>query len=166
MKKLFILAFVLVYMSSYSQYVNSFGVRGGFRGLGLSYKQFLSPAAFLNIEGVGQSSEQIKGGDLLATINFRNKIHTTYFQIKELTWSYGVGIHGGYYMDPDDIKENKITFGPDLRLGAEYLFKEQWAFGLDITGYYNLMPFDKPEGIDRVYTNMFGAGLFIRYVIQ
>ena len=137
MKKIILLAFVLVSMSSYSQYVNSFGVRGGIRGVGLSYKQFLSPASFLNIEGVGQSSEQIKGGDLIATINFRNKIHTTNFQIKELTWSYGFGIHGGYYIDPDDVKENKTTFGPDIRLGAEYLFKEQWAFGLDITGYYN-----------------------------
>ena len=35
-------------------------------------------------------------------LNIRNKIHNTYFQSKELTWSYGGGLHVGYYQDPDN----------------------------------------------------------------
>jgi len=100
-------------------------------------------------------------------LNIRNKIHNTYFQSKELTWSYGGGMHVGYYQDPDNTNnESDIVLGPDLRLGAEYLLSEKICIGADASLFYNVMPLEKIEGMDDKYSQFFGVGVFLRYVIQ
>ena len=167
MKKIFLVASIFISVIASAQYVNSFGVRGGLRGVGATYKHYLVPRLFLNLDGIGTFSQELQGADIIATVNVRNKIHNSNLQSKELTWSYGVGIHTGYYRDPNNTNaESNITLGPDARLGAEYLFHEKWCFGLDVTGFYNVMPFEKVEGMDNKFSQVFGAGVFIRYVIQ
>ena len=167
MKKLVLLTLLFVSITVSAQYVNSFGVRGGLRGIGLTYKHYLAPKLFLNIDGAGTYSEQIQGGELFAMLNIRNKIHNTYFQSKELTWSYGGGLHVGYYQDPDNTNnESDIVLGPDLRLGAEYLLREKICIGADASLFYNVMPLEKIEGMDDKYSQFFGVGVFLRYVIQ
>jgi len=167
MKKLFFTLSILISFSVSAQYVNSFGVRGGLRGVGVTYKHFLAPKLFLTADAVGTKSQELQGGELIAAINVRNKIHNTNLQSKALTWSYGAGLHGGYYRDPNNTNsESNLVLGPDARLGAEFLFAEQWCFGIDFTGFYNVMPLEKVEGMDTKYSQVFGAGLFIRYVIQ
>ena len=167
MKKLVLIALSFISITVSAQYINSFGVRGGLRGLGLTYKHYLAPKLFLNIDGAGTYSEQLQGGELFAMLNIRNKIHNTYFQSKELTWSYGGGLHVGYYQDPDNTtNESDIILGPDFRLGAEYLFREKICFGADASLFYNIMPLDKLEDMDDKYFQFFSAGVFIRYVIQ
>ena len=167
MKKLVLIALSFISITVSAQYINSFGVRGGLRGVGLTYKHYLAPKLFLNIDGAGTYSEQLQGGELFAMLNIRNKIHNTYFQSKELTWSYGGGVHVGYYQDPDNTaNESDIILGPDFRLGAEYLFREKICFGADASLFYNIMPLDKLEDMDDKYFQFFSAGVFIRYVIQ
>ena len=167
MKKLLFIFTFFISLSSSAQYVNSFGVRGGLRGAGLSYKHFLAPKFFLVTDVVGTYSQELVGAELIASFNIRNKIHNTNLQSKALTWSYGGGIHGGYYQDPDNKNnESNIIFGPDFRIGGEYLFAETWCLGIDVTGTYNVLPFEKVEGMDNKFNQMFGAGLFIRYIIQ
>lgn len=167
MKNIVIIASLIISLSSSAQYFNSVGVRGGLRGIGLSYKQYFAPQIFMNLDGIGTYSQELQGGELIGTINVRNKIHNANLQSKELTWSYGGGIHGGFYRDPNNTKnENHMVFGPDLRLGAEYLIKEKWCLGLDLTGFYNIMPLEKIEGMDTKYSQVFGGGVFLRYVIQ
>tara|TARA_Y100000589_G_scaffold292390_1_gene296507 strand:+ start:432 stop:935 length:504 start_codon:yes stop_codon:yes gene_type:complete len=167
MKKLVLIALSFISITVSAQYINSFGVRGGLRGVGLTYKHYLAPKLFLNIDGVGTYSEQLQGGELFAMLNIRNKIHNTYFQSKELTWSYGGGLHVGYYQDPDNTtNESDIILGPDFRLGAEYLFREKICFGADASLFYNIIPLDKLEDMDDKYFQFFSAGVFIRYVIQ
>lgn len=163
MKKLFFTLLVFFSVAVSAQYVNSFGLRGGLRGVGLSYKHYLAPKLFLNIDGVGTNSQELQGGEILAMLNVRNKIHNTFFQSKELTWSYGAGLHSGYYQDPNN--EASLVLGPDLRLGAEYLFHEKICFGADATLFYNVVPTQKVEVMDK-YFQIFGVGAFIRYVIQ
>ena len=167
MKKLVLIALSFISITVSAQYINSFGVRGGLRGVGLTYKHYLAPKLFLNIDGAGTYSEQLQGGELFAMLNIRNKIHNTYFQSKELTWSYGGGLHIGYYQDPDNTaKESDIVLGPDFRLGAEYLFREKICFGADASLFYNVMPLDKLEDMDNKYFQFFSIGVFLRYVIQ
>ena len=167
MKKLVLIALSFISITVSAQSINSFGVRGGLRGVGLTYKHYLAPKLFLNIDGVGTYSEQLQGGELFAMLNIRNKIHNTYFQSKELTWSYGGGLHVGYYQDPDNTtNESDIILGPDFRLGAEYLFREKICFGADASLFYNIIPLDKLEDMDDKYFQFFSAGVFIRYVIQ
>ena len=167
MRKLVFIVLLFVSIKVSSQYINSFGVRGGLRGVGLTYKHYLAPKFFLNIDGAGTYSEQLQGGELFAMFNIRNKIHNTYFQSKELTWSYGGGLHVGYYQDPDNTNnESDIILGPDFRLGAEYLFRQKICIGADASLFYNVMPFDKVEYMDDKYFQFFGVGVFLRYVIQ
>ena len=135
MKKLVFTLLVFFSVAVSAQYVNSFGLRGGLRGVGLTYKHYLAPKLFLNIDGVGTNSQELQGGEILAMLNVRNKIHNTFFQSKELTWSYGAGLHSGYYQDPNN--EASLVLGPDLRLGAEYLFHEKICFISD----YNYFSF-------------------------
>ena len=163
MKKLVFTLLVFFSVAVSAQYVNSFGLRGGLRGVGLTYKHYLAPKLFLNIDGVGTNSQELQGGEILAMLNVRNKIHNTFFQSKELTWSYGAGLHSGYYQDPNN--EASLVLGPDLRLGAEYLFHEKICFGADATLFYNVVPTQKVEVMDK-YFQIFGVGAFIRYVIQ
>ena len=163
MKKLVFTLLVFFSVAVSAQYVNSFGLRGGLRGVGLTYKHYLAPKLFLNIDGVGTNSQELQGGEILAMLNVRNKIHNTFFQSKELTWSYGAGLHSGYYQDPNN--EASLVLGPDLRLGAEYLFHEKICFGADATLFYNVVPTQKVEVMDK-YFQVFGVGAFIRYVIQ
>ena len=167
MKKLVFTLLVFFSVAVSAQYVNSFGLRGGLRGVGLTYKHYLAPKLFLNIDGVGTNSQELQGGEILAMLNVRNKIHNTFFQSKELTWSYGAGLHSGYYQDPNNTKnESNLILGPDFRLGAEYLFHEKICFGVDATFFYNVIPTKKVEDIDNKYIQVFGVGAFIRYVIQ
>ncbi len=167
MKKLIFTLLVFFSVAVSAQYVNSFGLRGGLRGVGLTYKHYLAPKLFLNIDGVGTNSQELQGGEILAMLNVRNKIHNTFFQSKELTWSYGAGLHSGYYQDPNNTKnESNLILGPDFRLGAEYLFHEKICFGVDATLFYNVIPTKKVEDIDNKYIQVFGVGAFIRYVIQ
>lgn len=167
MKKLFVVILMFVSVVVSAQYVNSVGIRGGLRGIGLTYKQYIAPQFFLNFDGVTTMSEQLQGGELVATFNVRNKIHNASVQSKGLTWSYGGGIHGGFYRDPDNTtNESHMVLGPDVRLGAEYVIEEQWCIGLDLTGFYNVMPLEKTAEMDNKYSQFFGAGVFIRYVIQ
>ena len=167
MKKLVFTLLVFFSVAVSAQYVNSFGLRGGLRGVGLTYKHYLAPKLFLNIDGVGTNSQELQGGEILAMLNVRNKIHNTFFQSKELTWSYGAGLHSGYYQDPNNTNtESNLLLGPDLRLGAEYLFHEKICFGVDGTLFYNVIPTQKVEGMDNKYFQIFGLGAFIRYVIQ
>ncbi len=167
MKKLVFTLLVFFSVAVSAQYVNSFGLRGGLRGVGLTYKHYLAPKLFLNIDGVGTNSQELQGGEILAMLNVRNKIHNTFFQSKELTWSYGAGLHSGYYQDPNNTNnEASLVLGPDLRLGAEYLFHEKICFGADATLFYNVVPTQKVEGMDNKYFQIFGVGAFIRYVIQ
>ena len=167
MKKLVLIALSFISITVSAQYINSFGVRGGLRGVGLTYKHYLAPKLFLNIDGAVTYSEQLQGGELFAMLNIRNKIHNTYFQSKELTWSYGGGVHVGYYQDPDNTaNESDIILGPDFSLGAEYLFREKICFGADASLFYNVMPVDKLEDMDDKYFQFFGVGVFLRYVIQ
>ncbi len=167
MKRIFLIASIFISVTVSAQYINSFGVRGGLRGVGVTYKHYVAPKLFLNLDGIGTFSQELQGADIVATINVRNKIHNSNLQSKELTWSYGAGVHAGYYRDPNNTNaESNITLGPDARLGAEYLFDEKWCFGLDVTGFYNVMPLEKVEGMDNKFSQVFGAGVFIRYVIQ
>ena len=167
MKRIVLALSLLLSISASAQYVNSIGARGGLRGVGLTYKHYVAPQFFINLDGVGTFSQELQGGEIVGTINVRNKIHNANLQSKALTWSYGGGIHGGYYRDPNNTNnENHMILGPDLRLGAEYLFAEQWCFGIDLTGFYNVMPLEKPEYMDVKYKQTFGAGVFVRYVIQ
>lgn len=167
MKKFAFLALLFVSIGVCGQYVNSFGVRGGLRGIGLTYKHYLAPKLFLNIDGAGTYSEQLQGGEMFAMLNIRNKIHGTYFQSKELTWSYGGGMHVGFYQDPDNTtNESNIVLGPDFRLGTEYLFNEKICVGADASLFYNVMPVDKLEGMDDKYFQFFSLGVFLRYVIH
>ena len=100
-------------------------------------------------------------------LNVRNKIHNTFFQSKELTWSYGAGLHTGYYQDPNNTNnEANLVLGPDLRLGAEYLFHEKICFGADATMFYNILPNQKAKDMEVKYSQMIGVGVFLRYVIQ
>lgn len=167
MRKLFVYLVLFLSLSVSAQYVNSIGVRGGLRGVGLSYKHFLAPKLFLVTDAVGSYSQELQGGELIATLNIRNKIHNANLQSKSVTWSYGFGVHSGYYRDPDNTNnESSFILGPDVRLGAEYLFAETWCFGIDATGMYNVMPLQKVTGMDNKFSQVFGAGVFIRYIIQ
>ncbi|MBI35424.1 MAG: hypothetical protein CMP67_08680 [Flavobacteriales bacterium] len=162
--------FTLLLLTSFgvsAQYINSFGVRGGLRGVGLTYKHYLAPKLFLNVDGVGTYSQELQGGEVFAMMNIRNKIHNTFFQSKELTWSYGGGLHAGYYQDPDNTNyESNIVLGPDLRLGAEYLFRQKICIGADANLFYNVMPVEKIDGMDEKYYQFFSVGVFLRYVLN
>ena len=57
MKKLVLIALSFVSITVSAQYINSFGVRGGLRGVGLTYKHYLAPKLFLNIDGAVESTE-------------------------------------------------------------------------------------------------------------
>mgnify|MGYP001308851564 CR=1 FL=1 len=167
MKKLIFVLSVFFSITVSGQYVNSLGLRGGLRGVGLTYKHYLSPNFFLNLDGVGTYSQQLQGGEIVAILNVRNKIHNTFFQSKELTWSYGAGLHSGYYQDPDNKNsESHLILGPDFRLGAEYLFHEKICFGADATLFYNVLPSQKVEDMEVKYSQIVGLGVFLRYVIQ
>jgi hypothetical protein len=167
MKKFLVIIILILPLLSSAQYQNSFGARAGLRGVGLSYKHFLAPKLFLVTDAVSTYSQELKGAEIIASFNVRNKIHNTNFQSKGLTWSYGVGLHGGYYQDPDNIKnEGDIILGPDLRFGSEYLFAKTLCFGIDLTGMYNIMPLNKVAGMDGKFSQLFGAGIFLRYIIQ
>lgn len=69
MKRGILILFVLASIVGNAQYVNSIGVRGGLRGYGITYKQYFAPKLFLNVDGVGQSTQEIKGGEIIATLN-------------------------------------------------------------------------------------------------
>ena len=167
MKKSMLFILTIISLSTTAQYVNSIGARGGLRGIGLTYKQYFAPNLFLNLDAVGTFSQELQGGELIGSLNVRNKIHNSNFQAKELTWSYGAGMHGGYYMDPDNTEnESHLVLGPDLRLGAEYIVKQKWCLGIDLTGFYNIIPIDKVKGMDDRYYQVFGGGVFLRYIIQ
>jgi len=167
MRKIVFILSVFFSITVSAQYVNSFGLRGGLRGVGLTYKHYFAPKLFLNIDGVGTYSQELQGGEILAMLNVRNKIHNTFFQSKELTWSYGAGLHTGYYQDPNNTNnEANLVLGPDLRLGAEYLFHEKICFGADATMFYNILPNQKAKDMEVKYSQMIGVGVFLRYVIQ
>lgn len=167
MKRLILVASIFISLSASAQYINSIGARGGLRGVGLTYKHYVAPKLFLNLDGIGTFSQELQGAEVVATINVRNKIHNSNMQSKELTWSYGAGIHAGYYRGGKNAaNENHMIAGPDARLGAEYLFSEKWGLGIDLTGFYNVLPTNKVEGMDNKYSQVFGAGIFLRYVIQ
>lgn len=167
MKNSFVIFSFFISLITSAQYENSIGVRGGLRGLGISYKHFLAPKLFLVSDLVGTSSQELLGAELIASVNIRNKIHTSKLQSKALTWSYGGGFHGGYYQSPTNTNnESSIILGPDLRIGSEYIFNSTWCLGIDISGMYNVMPFEKVAGMDNKFSQIIGAGLFVRYIIR
>lgn len=167
MRNLFLVLFVCIGFSSNAQYSQSIGLRGGLRGVGFTYNYYLGPKPFINIDVMGTKSQQLQGGLAFLSFNLREEIHSSTLNTTRLSWSYGGGIHGGYFRDPTNTaNQSDIVLGPDLRLAMEFQSKFDIVFGIDVTGYYNVMPLinsDNPKGWQDEFVD---AGVFIKYVID
>jgi len=143
MKKLFIMAMVLLCFSSYSKaqdYNTAIGLRGGLFN-GLTVKHFISNNAAIE----GLISSRWSG----VSITGLYEIHARAFNTTGLNWYYGAGAHIGFWdgnnasWGNDD--ENYTVIGIDGIVGLEYNIQEipinlslDWKPALNLIGHSGL----------------------------
>lgn len=167
MKKIILLLLIVSGLNMNAQYDQSIGLRGGLRGVGITYNYYLGPKPFINIDLIGNMGQQIEGGLAFVSFNMREEIHSSTLNTTRLSWSYGGGLHGGYFQDPTNTtNKSDIVLGPDVRLALEFQTKFNIVFGIDATCYYNVMPLvnsDNPEGWQDQYLD---AGVYVKYILD
>tara|TARA_X000000368_G_C22955512_1_gene678569 strand:+ start:143 stop:646 length:504 start_codon:yes stop_codon:yes gene_type:complete len=167
MKNLIILSLIIISIPLSAQYNQSIGLRGGARGTGLTYNFHIGAKPFLQFDAIGVNSQELQGGIILASINSREEIHASTLNTTRLIWSYGAGIHAGYYKDPNNTtNESDLAIGPDFRLASEFQFKLPIVIGVDVMGYYNLLPLLKPNHNKGWLDNYLDFGVYLKYVIN
>tara|TARA_B110000211_G_C14001557_1_gene518710 strand:+ start:51 stop:554 length:504 start_codon:yes stop_codon:yes gene_type:complete len=167
MKNILFVSIILISTSISAQYNQSVGLRGGGRGVGVTYNYHIGPKPFLQFDAIGVFSDELQGGIVLASYNMRQEIHSSTMNTTRLSWSYGGGIHAGYYQDPDNtLNESDLVIGPDLRLATEFQFKLPVVIGMDIVGYYNALPGFKSTHVKGWIDNYLDFGIYLKYVID
>jgi hypothetical protein len=167
MNNLFFLVTVIFSTTLSAQYNQSIGVRGGGRGVGVTYNYYIGPKPFIQLDAIGVSSAELQGGVLIASYNMRQEIHSSTINTTRLSWSYGGGFHAGYYRDPDNtLNESDLAIGPDLRLATEFQFKLPVVIGIDVLGYYNVLPALKSDHKKGWIDNYLDFGIYLKYVID
>jgi len=167
MKNLILFIAVMITTTLSAQYNQAIGVRGGARGIGVSYNYHLGPKPFIQFDAIGVYSEVIQGGVLVASYNLRQEIHSSTLNTTRLNWSYGAGLHAGYYRDPTNlINQSDFAIGPDVRLASEFQFKLPIVIGVDVIGYYNVLPALKSDHSKGWIDNYLDFGVYLKYVID
>lgn len=167
MRKIILFILVVSSVSLNAQYNQGIGVRGGERGFGLTYNYFFGPKPFFTLDVIGNMTQEIEGGIVMGSFNMRQEIHSSTLNTTRLSWSYGGGIHAGFFRDPDNVtNESSIVVGPDFRLATEFQFKLPVVIGVDFTGYYNLMPALKSDNPEGWLDDYFDFGIYLKYVID
>ena len=164
MKNLLTITFITISIALSAQYKQSIGARGGSRGVGVTYNFHIAPRPFIQFDAIGVLSDKLQGGIILASLNNRKEIHNSTLNTTRLSWSYGAGIHAGYYQEPNNLSD--FVIGPDVRLATEFQFKLPLVIGVDVMGYYNMLPAltsNHPKGwID----NYLDFGVYLKYVLN
>ncbi len=164
MKNIFVLVLIVVSIPLSAQYNQSIGVRGGERGIGVTYNFHIAPKPFLQFDAIGVFSDKLQGGIILATLNSREEIHNSSLNTTRLSWSYGAGVHAGYYKKPNNLSD--FAIGPDLRLASEFQFKLPVVIGVDVLGYYNMLPALSSSHPKGWLDNYLDFGVYLKYVID
>jgi hypothetical protein len=167
MRNLILFASIILTTNLSAQYNQSIGFRGGGRGMGLTYNYYLGPKPFIQFDALGVVSEVMQGGIIVASYNLRQEIHSSTLSTTRLNWSYGGGLHAGYYRDPTNVtSQSDFVIGPDVRLATEFQFKLPIVIGVDVMGYYNILPALKANHIKGWIDNNFDFGVYLKYVID
>lgn len=89
-------------------------------GIGLSYKQFVQPEQNIVINAMYSQNNYDFGGLLVGLYEFHKEIHSSTLHTTQLSWSFGVGLHTGYWVTKGNYVTTAFKFGVDGVLGAEY----------------------------------------------
>jgi hypothetical protein len=130
-------------------YQTGAGVRLGYAS-GVTVKHFLTPTTAID----GIIATRWEGFRVTGLY----QVHATAFDVPELQWYYGGGLHAGYYgRHPNRDRRNGAVFGIDGVIGLEYTigdipfsFAVEWKPELNLVGPSNFWGE--------------GGGLSIRYV--
>ncbi len=157
---LFTLLLLFVFSFSFGQYRSSIGGIFGKEGYGLSYKQFIQPEQ--NIE-VNFLYRKPGGGQVVALFQFFKEINNATLHTRNLSWSFGLGVHAGYWQEnPLGYKTggNK-SIGVDGVLGLEYYFGViPFTLGAQLRPYweYRTNTINEPQ-------DYLDISIMIRYII-
>ena len=117
----FTLSFSLLLSFAFGQYRTAVGGIFGKEGMGVSFKQFIQPEQ--NIE-INFLYRRPGGGQIVALFQLFKEINNSTLHTRNLSWSYGIGAHAGYWKEHADGYKtggNK-SIGIDGVVGFEYNF--------------------------------------------
>ena len=121
MKKLLLLASAIITFSfANAQYDMAIGAIYAKDGIGLSYKQFLQPEQNIVINAMYSQNNDDFGGLLVGLYEFHKEIHASTLHTTQLSWSFGGGLHTGYWVTKGNYVPTAFKFGLDGVLGLEY----------------------------------------------
>lgn len=121
MKKLLLLfCAISICPLSNAQYDMAIGAVCAKDGIGLSYKQFLQPEQNIVINAMYSQNNDDFGGVLVGLYEFHKEIHASTLHTTQLSWSFGGGLHTGYWVTKVNYVSNAFKFGVDGVLGLEY----------------------------------------------
>lgn len=163
MKKyiLFSLAIVLATIST-AQYDRSIGIQGGVRGIGITYKYFLSPSNFIEIDGQGSFANNRQGGFIAGYYGWHNEIRNSMLKVGGLSWFFNLGAHAGYYNKWNLGGDKNLIFGPSIKSGMEIQLTDKFVLGGYGRLYYNAVNTSEIRPTD----DYFDVGLILRYIID
>jgi len=154
MKRLFFILIIALSLPGLSQnYNTAIGVRAGNQS-GLTIKHFMGSDKA--IEGI--LSFYYHNG---ATLTGLWTINKKAFDVDRLNWSYGLGVHVGFWDDEYYYYHdhyNHMSLGIDGILGLEYTIKEiPFNIGIDIKPFFDVYE----------HAGFYGAAaLSIRYILK
>ena len=112
MKKLLLLASAIITFSfANAQYDMAIGAIYAKDGIGLSYKQFLQPEQNIVINAMYSQNNDDFGGLLVGLYEFHKEIHASTLHTTQLSWSFGGGLHTGYWVTKGNYVPTAFKFG-------------------------------------------------------
>jgi hypothetical protein len=165
MKKILLLILGLSISSiSFSQYDMAIGAMYGKDGMGLTFKKFIQPEQNIQINALYAQSNYTFGGILIGLYEFHKEIHSSTLHTNSLSWSFGGGLHTGYWVTKGNYVATAFKFGLDGVLGAEYNLEFiPITIGAQVRPYVQYNSGD----VNYAYRNYdLDYSLMIRYIIQ
>jgi hypothetical protein len=158
---LFTLALILSVSFVYGQYRTSIGGIGGKEGYGLSFKQFIQPEQFIEINLIGK---QPGGAQVVGLFQIHKEIHASTLHTTSLSWSFGAGLHGGYWVDQAALGGFP---GGNATVGIDGVFGFEYNFGfIPITIGAQARPFYEFVRTNKVIPQeYFDIAIMLRYII-
>ncbi|MFM7021497.1 MAG: hypothetical protein ACKOXB_00850 [Flavobacteriales bacterium] len=158
---LFIVFFSGFSSIAFAQYRTSIGAIGGKQGVGLSFKHFIQHEQ--NIE-INFLYRRPGGGQLVGLYQFYKEINNSVLHTRNLSWSWGFGLHAGYWKQHElgyKSDDNK-SIGVDLVGAFEYNFGFMpVTIGAQVRPYYEYRTYK----YDNVPPGYLDFSAHIRFII-
>ncbi|MCX6182633.1 MAG: hypothetical protein NT150_11975 [Bacteroidetes bacterium] len=144
-----------------AQYRTSIGGIAGKQGVGLSFKQFIQPEQ--NIE-INFLYRRPGGGQLVALFQLHKEINNSTLHTRNLSWSFGGGIHAGYWK----MHELGYKNGDNKSIGIDGVVGFEYNFGfIPITVGAQVRPYweYRTYAYDNVPPGYLDASFLLRFII-